>query len=637
MNEASQPTDAAPRIHRLPMRLVNQIAAGEVVVRPAAAIKELIENSLDAGAKRIDVAVEEDALSFTVRDDGCGMGEADLKLSIERHATSKISELDDLARLMTRGFRGEALAAIAAVARLEIITRRAEDLEALRLRTSGGRDPSVSPCAANVGTTIIVRDLYFNTPARLKFLKSAISEWGHALQTILRQALTRPDVGFAIRWRGKPYLDLPPDQALRDRLAQILPSEAGAKMIDVDSTLQGVRVWGAVSHPTVTRRDRRFQYYFANGRPIAHRPLPFALEEAYRGLLMTQRYPLAAILIEMPGDTIDVNVHPTKEEVRFREDGLVAGAVHRAVAEALRGANLIPTLAVPVTPQTPLPASKPQEVTPTVTLSVESVGSVGSISSKPPASQLDFVPGFGLPNAKNTSVPSPAPLPPERKASASYAAAQPADPAAREESTLIERLRALAAPPRALAQVGDCYILAEAGADGMILVDQHAAHEKILYLKFMREAESRSIAVQPLLLPHSIELGPAEAAAIEPLLAPLREAGFEVEPFGGGTFMVQSVPTVFDGLNIEAFVRDLIDDVGQGNLGREIQRLRERICARAACRAAVKAGDHLTTEEMQRLVDQLMQTHELLRCPHGRPTTLHLTREQIDRQFGRLG
>lgn len=637
MSEAPQNVAGeAPRIHRLPTRLINQIAAGEVVVRPAAAIKELIENSLDAGAKRIDVAVEEDALSFTVRDDGCGMCEADLRLSIERHATSKIAELDDLARLTTRGFRGEALAAIAAVARLEIVTRRAADLEALRLRTSGGKEATVSACAANAGTTIVVRDLYFNTPARLKFLKSAVSEWGHALQTILRQALTRPDVGFGIRWRGKPYLDLPPDQVLRDRLAQILPSEAGAKLIDVDSTLQGVRVWGAVSHPTVTRRDRRFQYYFANGRPIAHRPLPFALEEAYRGLLMTQRYPLAAILIEMPGETIDVNVHPTKEEVRFREDGLVAGAVHRAVAEALRNANLVPTLAVAV----------PHEVAPQTKISDRSDGSGGSGLSipalpvgtpKPPRNQLDFVPGFGLPNATSAKEAAHAPLASEHKTSAPYTVAQPADPAAREESNLIERLRALGSPPRALAQVGHCYILAEAGADGMILIDQHAAHEKILYLKFMREAEGRAISVQPLLLPHSIELGPAEAAALEPLLGPLREAGFEVEPFGGGTFMAQSAPTVFDGLNIEAFVRDLIDDVGQGNLGREIQRLRERICARAACRAAVKSGDRLTTEEMQRLVDQLLQTQELLRCPHGRPTTLHLTREQIDRQFGRLG
>ncbi|MEN6627676.1 MAG: DNA mismatch repair endonuclease MutL [Candidatus Sumerlaeia bacterium] len=632
MSEA--PATSESRIHRLPTRLINQIAAGEVVVRPAAAIKELIENSLDADATRLDIAIEEDALSFTIRDDGCGMGEADLRLSVERHATSKIAEFDDLARLTTRGFRGEALAAIAAVSRIEIVTRRPADLEALRLRASGGREPSVQPCAANPGTTIVVRDLFYNTPARLKFMKSAVSEWGHILQTILRQALTRPDVGFAIRWRGRPYLDLPAGQPLRDRLAQILPSEAGAKLIDVDHTLHDVRVWGAVTNPTVTRRDRRFQYFFANGRPIAHRPLPFALEEAYRGLLMIQRYPLAAILIEMPGDMIDVNVHPTKEEVRFREDSLVAGAVHRAVAEALRAANIVPTLAVTATPQTAPPVAPPPAPPPTASPSlVPLVPCVPSVSTPPPA-QTEFSPGFGLPQY---GAGQPTPPQPDRKPSAPYIASPPADPAAGEESSIIERLRGLAQPPRAVAQIADCYILAEAGPDGMILIDQHAAHEKWLYLKFMREAASRAIAVQPLLLPHSIELSPTEAAALEPLLAPLREAGFEVEPFGGGTFMVQSVPTVFDGMNIEAFIRDLIDDVGQGNLGRELQRLRERICARAACRAAVKSGDRLGVEEMQRLLDHLLETHELLRCPHGRPTALLLTRDQIDRQFGRLG
>jgi DNA mismatch repair protein MutL len=367
-----------------------------------------------------------------------------------------------------------------------------------------------------------------------------------------------------------------------------------------------------------------------------HRPLPFALEEAYRGLLMTQRYPLAAILIEMPGEMIDVNVHPTKEEVRFREESLVAGAVHRGVAEALRAANIIPTLTVPITPQA-APAIAP-------TKSVGSVGSVGSLPTitlpppKPAANQLDFVPGFGLPR-QGSENPAAAPEaePLDRKPSLPYIAPPPADPAAKEESSIIERLRSLAQPPRAVAQVAECYILAEAGADGMIMIDQHAAHEKFLYLKFMKEAETRAISVQPLLMPHSIELSPTEAASLEPLLAPLREAGFEVEPFGGGTFMVQSVPAVFDGMNIEAFIRDLIDDVGQGNVGREIQRLRERICARAACRAAVKSGDRLGIDEMQRLLDQLMETHELLRCPHGRPTALLLTREQIDRQFGRLG
>ncbi len=633
-----------PVIRRLSPRLINQIAAGEVITRPAAAVKELVENAFDAGAGRIEITVEDDALSFTVRDDGCGMGADDLLLSVERHATSKIRELDDLMRLSTRGFRGEALAAIAAVSRLEIVTRRPADREGLRLRVSGGKELRVGACAANPGTMIAVRDLFFNTPARLKFLKSAVAEWGHILQALLRQALTRPDVAFAIRWRGRPYLDLPANQPLCDRLAQILPGDGGGPLLAVDHMLQDVRVHGAISHPSATRRDRRYQFFFANGRPILHRPLPFALEEAYRGLLMTQRYPLAALLIELPGELVDVNVHPTKEEVRFREEGLVTGAVHRAAATALRAANLLPTLMVPAPALKPLaPRERDAQPPPMATAAGETAqpptllpDALPPPAAPPTTRQLDFVAGFGLERAGDRNEESTKPPAPGAPGTSYYPMAGAATEE-RVESGLLERLRALGEPPRVLAQVSECYIVADAGLEGLLVVDQHAAHEKIMYLKYMRAAEGRGLAIQPLLLPHALELGPAEAAALEPLLPALAEAGFEVEPFGGGSYIVQAVPTIFDGLDIEAFMRDLLDDVGQGDLPRELQRLRERICARAACRAAVKAGDRLGREEMQRLVDQLLGTHELLRCPHGRPTALLLTREQIDRQFGRLG
>ncbi len=625
-----------PQIHRLSTRLINQIAAGEVVTRPGAALKELIENSLDAGARRIELTIEDDALSFTVRDDGGGIGEGELPLAIERYATSKISELDDLMRLVTRGFRGEALAAISAVSRLEIVTRRPDEPEGRRLRTSGGRDVEIVPCAANPGTTINVRDLFYNTPVRLKFLKSAVSEWGHMLQAIVRQALTRPDVGFAIRWRGRPYLDLPAGQSLADRFAQVVPAEAGRDLLAVDHTLHEVRVHGVVGGPSGARRDRRHQFFFANGRPIHFRPLPFALEEAFRGLLMTQRYPVAALLIELPPDMVDVNVHPTKEEVRFREESLVAGAVHRAVAEALRAANLVPTLTVPG----PAPAAEKARAADRPALIFTPTPVAGSAA--PPAAgasgQLDFVPGFALGRPEGAAPARPYG---ESESAGAAAPAAPAggdevDPAAREEAGLLARLRRLVPPPAAIAQVGDCYILAEAGADGMLVIDQHAAHEKYLYLKFMQESRG-TVAIQPLLIPQTVEVAPQEAAALEGLLPALSGIGFEIEPFGGGTFLIQALPVLFERLDATAFLRDLIDDIGGGDLPREMRRLRERICARAACRAAVKAGDRLAREEMQRLVDQLLSTEGLLRCPHGRPTTLLLTRDQLDRQFGRLG
>ena len=648
---------ASSAIQRLPTRLINQIAAGEVITRPAAAVKELVENSLDAGAARIEVTVQDDALSFSVRDDGRGLAEADLHLAIERYATSKIRELEDLTRLTTRGFRGEALAAISAVARLEILSRPRAAAAGWRLKVSGGVAPEILPAGAPEGTTVTVRDLFFNTPVRLKFLKNAVAEWGHILQTLIRQSLTRPDVAFAIRWRGKPYLDLGAGQPFRDRLAQVLPSGAGADLIDVDATLADVRVHGAVTGPRTTRRDRRHQFFFVNERPIVFRPLPFALEEAYRGLIMTQQYPLGALLIEMPGEMVDVNVHPTKEEVRFHNDALVSGAVHRAVVEALRAADIVPRIQVSAPganlkgPAAP-PAAWPRPVTaaaddaPPPSEPIHLVEQI--VSATPPdapARQLDFIPGFGARAAASSAhyvvephelstaaAPRQGASEPEDPPAAAYA-----EPAAREEASLIARLRAAPAPPRAVAQVGETYILAEAGPLGMLILDQHAAHEKILFLQFMREAQAgRPLEIQPLMIPHTLEVAPAEAAALESLLPALKAAGFDVEPFGGGSFIIQSLPVLFERLNVPAFLRDLIDDVGQGDLPRELNRLLARISARAACRAAVKAGDELTLAEMQRLVDELLRTEEALRCPHGRPTVLLLTREQIDRQFGRI-
>ena len=359
---------------------------------------------------------------------------------------------------------------------------------------------------------------------------------------------------------------------------------------------------------------------------------------------MTQRYPLGAIMIELPPELVDVNVHPTKEEVRFRNEALVTGVAHRAVLEALRAADLVPHLRVAPTPGMPQPVSNPTPRPhappvygkPEPQLALTALGRAAEIAAAQPerGRQLDFVPGFGLEphkpaqpiDANIASQPTPA----------NEAAA--ADSTARDEAHLIARLRRLPEPPRVLAQVGLTYIIADAGEEGMLMIDQHAAHEKILYLQVMRQAADRAsrIEVQPLMVPHSIEAAIGENEALELLAPGLRAAGFEIEPFGGRTWIIQAVPVVFERLDVEAFLRDLIDDVGGGDLPRELTRVREKICARAACRAAVMAGDKMSLREMERLVADLLDTAEALRCPHGRPTALILTREQLDRQFGRI-
>lgn len=625
-------------IRRLDAKLINQIAAGEVIVRPASAIKELIENSLDAGTTRIDVGVDEDARSFWVRDDGAGMSEADARLAVERYATSKIREFEDLASLATRGFRGEALAAISSVSRFEMVTRRADEDGGTELRCEGGENLRVRGIGAPSGTVIRVRDLFHNTPARMKFMRAPVVEWGYILKEFVRQALTRPDVAFSILWRGKPYLTLAGGQTLMERLRVVLPGDAGGDLLEADQAVQGVRARGCIGSPRSTRRDRRHQYFFANGRPIVSRPLTFALQEAYRGLIMTQQFPVAALFLEIPGDEIDVNVHPTKEEVRFRNEPLAAGAIHRAALEALRKADIVPRIDLPGEPGGAFARRAPM-----------TIHSAGSPRPEPPP-PVFFTPEPAAPSAGLHAEASNQPnlhlnVTPENGGS------DPSSPLARanepkketpvygddtaiEEGTLIRHLAGSAAPPRVVAQIERTYIMAEAPGQGVLLVDQHAAHEKILYLDYMSRPRGRE--VQTLLVPYTFEAAPGEAAAMEMLAPALSAEGFETSHFGGGTFVIESVPVLFERVDVSGFLRDLLDDLGGGDLRREISNLRHKIGARAACRAAVMAGDPLGHEEMQSLLDRVLQTAEALRCPHGRPTMVLLSKDQLDRRFGRI-
>lgn len=636
-----------PTIHRLDKRLINQIAAGEVIVRPASAVKELIENSLDADATRIEIAVEEDARTFTVRDDGRGMSREDAALAIERHTTSKLECFEDLARLATRGFRGEALAAIASVSRFSLLTRASDSLGAIELRAEGGSNTRLGEAGAPPGTMVSVRDLFYNLPARMKFLRTPVVEWGHILKTFIRQSLARPDVAFVIRWRAKPYLNLPAAQSLADRLAAVLPRESGAGLIEIDEQVHGVRAYGCIGAPQATRRDRRHQYFFVNGRPIVSRPLTFALQEAYRGLIMTQQFPVAAVLLEIPGEEIDVNVHPTKEEVRFRNEPLAAGAVHRAALQALRAADLVPRLDLPREPGARLaPGSSNASRIPPAARS----GSRGGVfhPSTPSTDPREAPPpGFFTPgapvgeavpgaNAEQLPLDSGKGEPTGYSPVADRSAAAPerySSAAESEEATLIARLQAAEGPPNVLAQIELTYILAEAPGLGLLLVDQHAVHEKILYLDFMRR--ERATEVQTLLAPYTFEASPTEAAAMELLAPALTAEGFQTTHFGGSTWLIETVPLVFDKIDACAFVRDLLDELGGADLKAGLELERHRIGARAACRAAVKAGDPLNRAEMQELLDEVLRTPEAHRCPHGRPTLVLLSKDHLDRRFGR--
>jgi DNA mismatch repair protein MutL len=621
-------------IIKLPKILVDQIAAGEVVVRPASVVKELIENSIDAHARHVAVTVGNALRDVAVVDDGIGMSREDAELALERHATSKIQSLDDLQTLRTRGFRGEALPSVAAVSRLALTTRRPEDLAATRIVVEGGRIAAIEQVGAPPGTHVAARDLFYNTPARLKFLKGPAAELAQISRVIVRQALAASATAFRFVNQQRVFLDLPADQSLESRTRQLL-AIAGDNLLEVEFEKYDLRVRGFIAKPIEARRDRRHQFFFVNGRPITHRTLFYSVEQAYAGTIISQHYPVVVLFVELSPDEVDVNVHPTKEEVRFRDENKVVGLVHRAVAEALHAANLAPHIRLPDIPPAGVETTAPPKTSPAdyqaqFVLASQALQIPAAPYQSPlprrdrlpegearPAPRLDSPPPFG----KTTEVEL-API---------TGTAPPAEDEIAAPSAVVSSLPENASP-RAITQIADTYIVAQT-ADGLLLIDQHAAHERLLYMR-AQEQKGR-LATQPLLVPISVEIRPGDRPLMDDLAPVLAEMGFETEAFGGHTFIVRSVPAMFDRLDVPALISDLLDDLAGESVTREGERLRERVLTRLACHAAIKAGQRLQTAEMQQLIDELLAARLSFTCPHGRPTMIFLTRDQLDRQFKR--
>ena len=666
-------------IRVLPETLVNKIAAGEVIVRPASVVKELVENAIDAGATRVEVEVDNDCRDLRVRDDGRGISREDAELALVRHATSKIEQFDDLWALDTRGFRGEALASIAAVSRLQILTRCRGDLAGTLIESEGGGGVRIGSTGAPEGTEVRVRELFFNTPARLKFMKSPASELQQVLAVVTRQALILPAIGFAVTRGRDTLLDVPPRQEWADRVGTLLGTGIRENLLPLDTTRHGVRVTGFAVRPEVSRKDRRHQHFFVNGRPVSSRSLSFAVQEAYRGVIMVQRFPIVVADITVPAGEVDVNVHPTKEEVRFRQESLVNGAVHRAVQGALQAANLMPTMDLgggsPAAPSPWTPSAPTQE---------DFLGALGPVMGGSSATMpVDFSnltrnvaapPDAVVHAARGSASPEDEVERLEREAAAVARAeaehgaverAELAAPAARSQpgasvaaggsacdvrpmasslGRVVDRpaedgatlashpLLQLGRLPEPLGQVALCYIIAQAG-DDLLLIDQHAAHERLLYLKFA--AAPHGAPEQPLLVPVSVDV-PAPAVPFLLKLVPvLAQLGLAVEHFGGQTFVVQSVPADLPRMDPAAVLSDLLDDFESLGRVEEVEVLRDRVVTRMACRAAIKAGQHLHMEEMRALIRDIVVARLGFTCPHGRPTMILLTRDQLDRYFKR--
>jgi DNA mismatch repair protein MutL len=613
-------------VRLLPPEVANQIAAGEVIERPASVVKELVENALDAGAARIAIRIEGGGADLIeVADDGCGMEAEDARLALERHATSKVRDASDLQAVRSFGFRGEALPSIASVSRLTLTTSAGGD-EGTEVRIEAGRLIGCGPAAHPRGTTVRVEGLFHNAPARRKFLRSPGTEASHAIDHLIRLAAAHPAVAFRLTSGGRETFLWPAAAGLRERAAQILgPSEAAA-LLEVDRSEARPRVRGLVSAPSLTRASTRDARLFVNDRPVRDRRLLHALQEGAATVVPRGRSPVAFLFLEVPVEEVDVNVHPAKSEVRFARPGAVHDLLLRAVREALTSSR-------------PFAALGSRSLDGAVTgeageLLVPGPGApvaggpgvaerVAGFSVVTAASAEDAAAGDGRPSGGGPAGPaSPSPAP--RDATAGFARGAPVPPVA---AFPLDRLTPLA-------QFRDTYILASA-PDGLVIVDQHAAHERVLYERLLADAEARRLERQRLLFPLLLEVSPAERQALEEARDLFEDLGFTLGGFGPGTLRVEEIPGMLKATAAEGLLRELLGDLLERTPGSAAGDLRHRIAATSACHAAVRAHEALPGPALDRLVRDLLEARSPMTCPHGRPTILRLPIERLEREFRR--
>ncbi len=599
-------------IRLLPEGVVNRIAAGEVIERPASVVKELVENALDAGATRIEITVEDGGRALVrVSDDGEGISAEELPLALARHATSKLADDDDLLAIHSLGFRGEALPSIAAVSRLAIVSRRKGADTAFEIAVEAGAMGSVRPAARARGTELIVRDLFFATPARLKFLKSARSEMLAIGEMVDRLAMANPRVAFVLTSDGRLARRFEPDLEPGGlaRLAAIMGRPFADNALAIDAEREGIRLSGFVGVPTEHRASAQHQYLFVNRRPVRDRLVHGAVRAAYQDLVAGGRHPMLALFLELDPHEVDVNVHPTKAEVRFRDAGLVRGLIIGALKVALAGAGHRASSSVS---NAALGAFRPG-------------GDHGSGGSR----QLPLAPHGG----GGFSYDRSAPLPP-RGLAESAANFQAPYVAARDDAAEADENSDAAPLGHARAQVHGTYIVAQT-TDGLIIVDQHAAHERIVFERMKAALGDGSVKRQMLLVPEIVEL---DEAAIERLMeraGELAELGLVIERFGSGAMIVREVPALLGQADVKSLVRDLADELAE--LGHAVA-LKEKlgeICATLACHSSIRAGRRLSAAEMDALLRQMESTPHAGQCNHGRPTYVELKLADIERLFGR--
>jgi len=559
----------------LPSQLVSKIAAGEVVERPASVVKELVENSLDAGASQITVEAQGGGVTLiTVIDNGSGIPAGEVETAFARHATSKIDVLADLEKISTLGFRGEALPSITIVADVEVLTQAGDESAGSYLRLENGTVTYREKRSRPRGTTIIVRHLFRHFPARLKFLKSAATENSHIANLVTQYALAFPEVKFNLTIDGRLTLRTPGNGNLRDTVAEVYSLDVARQMLEIDGADQAPAVTGLISPSHLNRSSRSYLSFFVNRRWVRSSLLTRSIEDAYHGMLMSGKFPITIINVSLPPQEVDVNVHPTKTEIKFRN----SQSVYRAVEQAVRKASA---------------ASSPPELR-----------TMAPLPSPPPTLWQE------------KDAPKPA-----------ESASPPAQDLWQEQRGAGAKIPVL----RVVGQLSACYIMAE-GPEGLYLIDQHAAHERVLFEKVLAQRSQQKVEIQGLLEPVTVELSPQQQQVLKTRGELLSQFGFTLEHFGGRSYLLRAVPALLKGANLAEAVRSTLDSLtsNEGPLKRE-----EKVAYSLACHGSVKAGDMLTLEEMRGLIRQIEQADQPMTCPHGRPTMVHLSSRQLEKQFGR--
>ncbi|HSQ77724.1 MAG TPA: DNA mismatch repair endonuclease MutL [Nitrospirota bacterium] len=599
------------KIKILQDHVINKIAAGEVVERPASVVKELIENSIDAGSTLIFIDIEQAGRRFIrITDNGCGMSKEDARIAFERHATSKITSDSDLEAIKTMGFRGEALSSIASVALVRMLTSEGEASSGTMVEIEGGSVKSVSDAAASQGTSLEISHLFYNTPARLKFLKSPATEFSHILTAVSRQAMAHPSIQFKLTNNKKTVLDLPASSNLKERAFQLYGGEIAENLIGFSGVRDLIRIEGLLGRPGFTRADKTYQDFYVNRRAVKNPSLTHALYSACGDMLMRDRHPVGFIFIEMDPSFVDVNVHPAKAEVRFRNQSQVHDLVRDVIRESLREQGL------PGRGTTTASRFDPEGVREALTDYFQKEQETDRMADSRKSSVL-----FG------------------RRKSDRLLLDAHCDEEVSQQQTFSSKSASPVIMPAVflspLAQIHDSYIITQS-RDGMAIIDQHAAHERVLFEKLQDQFGNEHITIQHLLIPQQIELGPAQSHLLSEHLPDINKLGIAVEDFGNGTFVLKGIPSLLVGADYKKLLLDILDEIYIHGKSRKMDEVRDEVLSVMACHPAVKVHRKLDVREMEKLIEDLFKCRMPHTCPHGRPTVVRFSLDDIKKMFKRI-